>query len=96
MSSRNLLSKACAAGLLLSCCLSVTWLCAGRVRADAPATTQKAVDPTPVNKNCAVETDQPIDPNVTVVYDGKTYGFCCKDCMATFQKDPAKYAAKAK
>jgi YHS domain-containing protein len=72
------------------------------VRAANPAatpstapTTQK-VDPKPVNKMCAVETDQPIDPSVTVVYDGKTYAFCCKDCVAKFKADPEKYAANAK
>jgi YHS domain-containing protein len=77
--------------------LSFGYLTASHVRAADPApTTQKAVDPTPVNKMCAVETDQPIDPSFTLVYDGKTYGFCCKDCMAKFKADPEKYAANAK
>mgnify|MGYP001408373889 CR=1 FL=1 len=25
------------------------------------------------------------------VYDGKVIGFCCKDCIASFEKEPAKY-----
>lgn len=26
-----------------------------------------------------------------VDYNGKTYFFCCNDCVGDFQKDPAKY-----
>jgi len=29
-----------------------------------------------------------------VEYEGKTYYFCCEDCVGDFQKDPAKYVAK--
>ncbi len=29
------------------------------------------------------------------VYKGKTYMFCCAGCKPTFDKNPAKYAAKA-
>jgi YHS domain-containing protein len=28
------------------------------------------------------------------VYKGRLVRFCCKDCIATFEKDPAKYLAK--
>jgi len=64
------------------------------VRADdakTPATSQ----PVAVNTKCPVSGDD-VDPKVTVVYDGKTYAFCCADCVKSFNKDPAKYAAKAK
>jgi YHS domain-containing protein len=85
-----------AAGMLCGCfglcCLTA---CSAPAAEPAPAT-QQAVDPTPVNKMCAVDTDQPIDPKVTLIYDGKTYGFCCKDCVAKFNADPEKYAANAK
>lgn len=27
-----------------------------------------------------------------VEYEGKTYYFCCEDCVGEFQKDPSKYA----
>jgi YHS domain-containing protein len=30
-----------------------------------------------------------------VEFEGKTYFFCCEDCVADFQKDPAKYVAKS-
>jgi YHS domain-containing protein len=33
---------------------------------------------------------------VTVSFEGKTYGLCCDDCVAEFQKDPTRFAAKAK
>jgi YHS domain-containing protein len=56
-----------------------------------PATT-KPVDKTPINKFCAVEgKDHDVDPKVTTVYQGKTIGFCCRDCVEEFEKDPEKY-----
>ena len=60
----------------------------------APAT-QPAVDPKPVNSKCLV-TGEDIDPAMTVVYDGKTYGFCCADCIKAFNKNPEKYLANPK
>lgn len=30
------------------------------------------------------------------VHDGQEIKLCCKDCLADFQKDPAKYLAKLK
>ena len=56
-----------------------------------PAATQPAAAK-PVNKTCPVEgKDHEVDPKVTVVYKGKTIGFCCKDCVEEFEKDPDKY-----
>jgi YHS domain-containing protein len=60
----------------------------------APATQASAG--TPINKFCAVEKDNKIDPKVTTVYEGKTIAFCCKDCIPDFKKDPAKYMASLK
>ncbi len=60
--------------------------------ADAPPATQPAAA---VNAKCPVSGDD-VDPKVTTVYQGKTYAFCCADCVKSFEKDPAKYAAKAK
>lgn len=31
---------------------------------------------------------------VTKVYDGQEIKFCCKPCVAKFEKNPAKYLAK--
>jgi YHS domain-containing protein len=50
----------------------------------------------PVNKFCAVHTDDAVDPTVTTVYEGKVIGFCCEDCQKKFDLDPKAYAAKLK
>lgn len=65
---------------------------------DAPAT-QPTTEPTagtPVNKYCMVSKKDAIDPKVTYLYNGKTYGFCCEDCAKDFKKDPEKYLKDAK
>jgi YHS domain-containing protein len=65
------------------------------LRADdaaAPATSQPAAA---TNTKCPISGD-PVDAKVTTVYNGKTYAFCCADCVKAFNKDPAKYAAAAK
>jgi len=35
-----------------------------------------------------------IDKNIFVEYKGKKVYFCCKGCVAQFQKDPEKYVSK--
>jgi YHS domain-containing protein len=44
----------------------------------------------PVNKVCLVSNEK-LDKAVTTEYKGKTYAFCCKKCLAKFQKNPEKY-----
>lgn len=60
------------------------------------STSQPSAQVAPVNKFCAVNPKEAIDPKVTTAYKGKTYGFCCADCVTEFKKDPEKYAANAK
>lgn len=48
----------------------------------------------PVAGMCPVS-GEPIDNKTFVEVDGKRYGLCCADCMATFKADPAKYLATA-
>jgi YHS domain-containing protein len=60
------------------------------------ATTQPSAQAKPINKMCPVETDDEIDPSITLVYEGKTIGFCCTDCVKDFKKNPAKYLAHLK
>jgi YHS domain-containing protein len=57
----------------------------------APAAAATQPDAKPVNKFCAVDRDNEVDPKVTTVYKGKVIGFCCRDCIKDFQKDPEKY-----
>lgn len=60
--------------------------------ATRPSATQAAK---PVNKTCPVEgKDHEVDPKVTTVYKGKTVGFCCRDCIDEFNKDPEKFVKK--
>ena len=54
-------------------------------------TTQASATAQPINKYCAVEKDHAVDPTVTYLYQGKTIGFCCEDCVPQFKKDPEKY-----
>ena len=56
-----------------------------------PTTAPSTPSTQPVNKMCAVMREDKIDPKVTYVYQGKTIGFCCEDCVPEFRKDPEKY-----
>jgi YHS domain-containing protein len=52
----------------------------------------KAPATQPINKFCAVEQENKIDPKGgTYVYKDKVIGFCCPDCIDEFKKDPEKY-----
>jgi YHS domain-containing protein len=62
------------------------------IAADSEPTTR----PVPINKMCPVMPEEEVNPKVTVDYQGKTIGFCCRDCVAEFKKDPAKYVEKMK
>ena len=63
--------------------------------ADPAPATQPAVDPRPINTKCPVSGED-IDPKITVVYNGLTYAFCCKDCLKKFNDNPEKYISAAK
>ena len=57
-----------------------------------PATQPTTKPAGPINKFCAVDRENPVDPTVpTVVYKGKIIGFCCDDCPAKFKKNPEEY-----
>ena len=59
-----------------------------------PPSTQKS--DAPINKFCAFQQEHPIDPEVTYQYKDKLVGFCCKDCIPEFKKDPEKYLKNIK
>ncbi len=67
--------------------VSMTKAECGCCKCKAPATQASAA---PVNAKCPVEHGN-VDPKYTCVYEGKTIGFCCGDCIPEFKKDPAKY-----
>lgn len=46
-----------------------------------------------VNDVCIVS-GKPVDPSTAIEHDGLRLAFCCTNCRAEFQKDPAKFADK--
>ena len=60
---------------------------------------QKSNDKTTIDSTkafniiCPVSTEE-VDPEVTYTYKGKTYAFCCNNCLKKFKKDPEKYISK--
>jgi YHS domain-containing protein len=44
------------------------------------------------NTVCPVSGDRVGKSNLTEVYDGKIYHFCCEDCPEKFRANPDKYA----
>ncbi len=52
-----------------------------------------AAKPAPVNKTCPVS-GAAIDAGVTVTVDGQVIAFCCNNCKAQFEKDPAALLPK--
>lgn len=47
----------------------------------------------PINAHCPVSGD-PVNPDYSVVHDGRVIGFCCPNCPKQFWEDPAAFAAK--
>jgi YHS domain-containing protein len=47
----------------------------------------------PINAYCAVNPHDKVDPQYFTIYEGRKIGFCCPDCKAAFEKEPAKYMA---
>jgi YHS domain-containing protein len=100
--------KKIALALLLSACESKSATppaAAASAAARAPAAgagsnNASAGDPAPIpigtKMKCAVtgEDFTVSEKTVQVTYSGKRFAFCCADCLPTFNKDPAKYAAK--
>lgn len=85
--------------LIVSAILIVgSGFCLARMASAEPTKNSPTTAPAtqPVNKMCAVTTDEAVDPKVSVVYKGKTIGFCCKDCIKDFEKDPEKYVKNMK
>jgi P-type Cu+ transporter len=61
------------------------------VAAGCQKSPSSAVDPAGITqKFCPVMVD-PINPNIFVVYKGRTIYFCCPECPPKFNADPEKY-----
>lgn len=61
------------------------------VESDAELLEEEIIDVS--NKICPVR-GEPVDKNVSYVYKGKRYYFCCAMCVDTFKADPEKYIEK--
>lgn len=48
----------------------------------------------PINEYCPVMTEEKADPAFTTVYNGQVIGFCCDKCLAKFEANPDRYAAR--
>ena len=84
--------------ILLMTIFSLTMTAGLLIAADAknPEAKKPATQPTTqptaaVNKNCAVMQDHEADKKVIYAYKGKTYAFCCSECINEFKKDPEKF-----
>jgi len=58
-----------------------------------PMSSGAATEEAPAQKLCPV-TGEPIDPNISVEYEGRRIYFCCANCPETFKQDPLKYIRK--
>ena len=58
-----------------------------------------AAEPIPYPSTKCIVSDEKLGemgPPVMFDYKGQQIGFCCKECVASFLKDPAKYLARLK
>ena len=85
---------------LLACAfllVSATAISMAQSTPPSTAPTTKPAQPAPVsNTKCPVSNDAVDAKAKTVVYQGKTIGFCCDDCVEPFNKNPEKYAKNLK
>ncbi len=50
-----------------------------------------AGDEPPLNEWCPVMTDERVDPEISIIYQGKKIGLCCDMCVKKFKANPDKY-----
>ncbi|QJE96691.1 hypothetical protein [Luteolibacter luteus] len=65
--------------------------------ASCAATASSSAATKPYTKSTCAVTDNKLGSMgspVTKVYDGQEVKFCCKPCVAKFEKNPRKYLAK--
>lgn len=65
---------------------------AGQVAEGVDLAAAGRADAVVFNTSCPVSGEK-VDPqSAKTAYKGKTYGFCCDDCLDAFKANPAKYA----
>jgi YHS domain-containing protein len=67
---------------------------------DTAPTTEQAAEPASgeasaqvLNETCPVMASNPVNPDISVEYQGKTVLFCCPGCPSTFLANPEQYLA---
>ncbi len=90
----NTFTKSVALAMLAGAATFMFVGCAGDGHDHSSHSHSAAAKPYPLTK-CLV-TDEAFEHGkpYTFVHDGQEIKLCCKDCLADFQKDPAKYLAK--
>ena len=90
----NTFTKSVALALLAGATTLMFVGCAGDGHDHSSHSHSAAAKPYPLNK-CLVS-DEAFEHGkpYVFVHDGQEIKLCCKDCLADFQKDPAKYLAK--
>ena len=95
-------NKAVAAGAISSFRGEVIGFCCKNCKAKFDKDPSKFVSklavfkaPVAANKKCPVS-GRDLAAGQTSSYQGKVIGFCCKNCKAKFDKEPAKFLAKLK
>lgn len=73
---------------LVLCLLA--WLAGGARAQEAGAGTQPGP---PINTMCPVMPEEPVDPEYTIVWEGRSIGLCCATCRRKFLRDPQTYLA---
>lgn len=58
-----------------------------------PTVVKVATKPMPVNQKCPVM-DKPVNADCNVTFEDQLVAFCCGNCKAAFEKDPAKFVDK--
>ncbi len=61
------------------------------VATSAPSTSTAPAKVDVHNTKCIVRTDDDVEGDGTVEYQGKVYHICCPSCIKSFNKDPEKY-----
>lgn len=47
----------------------------------------------PINDRCPVTPEEPAEPHLTLDFEGRTIGFCCRSCIRQFRENPEAYRA---
>lgn len=63
--------------------------CASRLVAAGPNEPRR-----PINALCPVMTEEKVNPEFTTTFESRVIGFCCDKCLAKFEANPRRYAAR--